>query len=135
VHFPIASTLFFLGVLGGVGALVFPCDAQTPPPVPTLPPVQNLPNQPSQAGTLPTANAVVPGQANAGPTSVPVPGVGTTTSSAAGKTFGSAGQGLPGMRGGPPINGPLGAQDPSSQYSRPPMIPSLLCDPAVNIPC
>ena len=114
-----------------VGALAFPCGAQTPSPVPTPPPVQNQAVQPSQA----TPSAGVPGQANVGPTSVPIPGVGSTTSSSAGKRFGSAGQGLPGMPGGPPIKGSIGSQDPSSQYMRPPVIPPVLCDPAVNVPC
>jgi hypothetical protein len=121
-----------------VGALANPCGAQTPPSpsspsfTPSPPPVQNQAVQPSQA----TPSAGVSGQANAGPTSVPTPGiVGTTTSSSAGKAFGSAGQGLPGMPGGPPIKGSMGSQDPSSQYMRPPVIPPVLCDPAVNVPC
>ena len=111
-----------------VGALANPCGAQTPPPTP---PVLNQAVQPSLA----TPSAGVLGQANAGPTSLPTPGVGSTTSSSAGKRFGSAGQGLPGMPGGPPIKGSIGSQDPSSQYMRPPVIPPVLCDPAVNIPC
>jgi hypothetical protein len=114
-----------------VGALADPCGAQTPSPAPAPPSVQNQPVQPLQV----TPSAGVSGQANVGPTSVPTPGVGSTTSSSAGKRFGSAGQGLPGMPGGPPINGALGSQDPSSQYMRPLVIPPLLCDPAVNIPC
>ena len=120
-----------LSVLFVVGALAIPCGAQTPPPAPTPPPIQNQAVQPPQA----TPSAGVSGQANVGPTSVPTPGVGSTTSSSLGKSFGSAGQGLPGMPGGPPVNGAIGSQDPSSQYMRPPVIPSLLCDPAVNIPC
>jgi hypothetical protein len=39
------------------------------------------------------------------------------------------------MPGGPPIKGSMGSQDPSSRYMRPPVIPPLSCDPAVNIPC
>ena len=135
MHNQTLSVLIVLGALAGVGTLVFPCGAQTPTP-PLAPPVQNQPSQPAQAGILPPApNAVGTTPANVGPTSVPVPGVGTTTSSSAGKTFGSAGRGLPGMPGGPLVNGSMGAQDPSSQYMRPPMIPPVLCDPAVNIPC
>ena len=120
-----------VSVLLVVSALANPCGAQTPQPVPTPPPVQ------TQAGqTLQSApNAGVSGQANIGPTSVPAPGVGSTTSSSVGKRFGSAGQGLPGMPGGQPIKGSMGYQDPSSQYMRPPVIPPVLCDPAVNIPC
>jgi hypothetical protein len=114
-----------------VGVLANPCGAQTPLPAPTPPLVQNQAVQPPQA----TPSVGVSGQANVGPTSVPTPGVGSTTSSSLGKSFGSAGQGLPGMPGGPPINGAIGSQDPSSQYMRPPVIPPLSCDPAVNIPC
>jgi hypothetical protein len=140
MHYLALSVLFVLVALAGVGAFVFPCGAQSPSSpsfVPTPPPVQNLPNQPPQAGALPgLSNATVPGQANAGPTPVPAPGiVGTATSSSAGKAFGSVGGGLPGMPGGPPVNRPMGSQDPSSQYNIPPMIPPVLCDPAVNIPC
>ena len=111
-----------------VGVLAYPCAAQTPP---AAPPVQN------QAGQLlqSVPSAVVPGQANAGPTSVPTLGVGSSVSSSTGKTFGSAGRGLPGMPGGPPIKGLMGSQDPSSRFMIPPVIPPLLCDPAVNIPC
>lgn len=61
--------------------------------------------------------------------------VGTDRSSSSGKSFGTAGQGLPGMSGGPALNGTLGAQDPSGKYMRPPVIPSLLCDPAIDLPC
>ena len=111
-----------------VVAVADPCGAQTPSPAP---PVQN------QAVQTPEAepSAGVSGQANFGPTSVPAPRVGPSTSSGARKRFGSAGQGLPGMPGGPPIKGSMGSQDPSSRYMRPPVIPPLLCDPAVNIPC
>jgi hypothetical protein len=115
-----------------LSALANPGGAQTPPPVPTPPPVQTQTGQTLQVAP----SAGVSGQANIGPTSVvPTPGVGSTTSSSAGKRFGSAGQGLPGMPGGPPIKGSMGYQDPSSRYMRPPVIPPVLCDPAVNIPC
>src|SRR5437868_11512042 len=114
-----------------VGALANPCGAQAPPPVPTPPPVQNQAVQSPQAAS----SAGVSDQTNIGPTSAPIPGVGSTTSSSVGKRFGSAGQGLPGLPGGPPIKGTAGYQDPSSQYMRPPVIPPVLCDPAVNIPC
>jgi hypothetical protein len=133
VHYLALAFLFVLVALAGLGALVFPCGAQAPPATPTPPAVQNQPNQLPQARALPSIqNATVPGPANA----APAPGiVGTTTSSSAGKTFGSVGGGLPGMPGGPPLNGSPGSQDPASQYNIPPMIPPVLCDPAVNIPC
>ena len=43
--------------------------------------------------------------------------------------------GLPGMQGGSPVNRPMGAQDPSADYMRPPVVGPLFCDPALNIPC
>lgn len=110
-----------------VGALASPCGAQAPSP----PPVQNQAVQAPQA----EPSAGVSGQADIGPTSVPISGVGFSRSSRVGKRFGSAGQGLPGMPGGPPIKGSMGYQDPSGRYMRPPEIPPVLCDPAVNIPC
>ena len=51
------------------------------------------------------------------------------------RPFGRAGRGLPGMPGGPPLKAPMGAQDPTDDYMRPPVIGPLFCDPAVNIPC
>ena len=45
------------------------------------------------------------------------------------------GRGLPGMPGGPPIKAPMGAQDPSTSYMRPPVIGPLFCDPSINIAC
>jgi hypothetical protein len=50
-------------------------------------------------------------------------------------TFTGAGRGLPGMPGGPPLTGSLGARDPSSQYMTPRSIGPLFCDPAINIAC
>ena len=110
-----------------VSAVANPCGAQAP----SLPPVQ------SQAVQTPQAepSAGVSSQANIGPTSVPIPGVGFSRSSSVGKRFGSAGQGLPGMPGGPPIKGSMGYQDPSGRYMRPPEMPPVLCDPTINIPC
>ena len=46
------------------------------------------------------------------------------------KGFRSAGRGLPGMPGGPPLTSPLGARDP-----RAPTVGSLFCDPAVDSSC
>ena len=113
--------------LFAVEALASPCGAQAP----SLPPDQ------SQAVQTPQAepSAGVSGQANIGPTLLPIPGVGSSRSSSVGKRFGSAGQGLPGMPGGPPIKGSVGYQDPSGRYMRPLEMPPVLCDPAINIPC
>lgn len=55
--------------------------------------------------------------------------------SSPGILFGSAGSGLPGMPGGPLIKAPMGAQDPSTSYMRPPVIGPLFCDPSINIAC
>lgn len=63
------------------------------------------------------------------------PSTGATTSFERQPSFGGAGRGLPGMPGGPPLKGPMGAQDPTADYMRPPVIGPLFCDPAVNIPC
>jgi hypothetical protein len=49
--------------------------------------------------------------------------------------FSTAGSGLPGMPGGPPLNGPLGARDPSARFMRPPTVGPLFCDPAVDMSC
>ncbi|TKB32672.1 MAG: hypothetical protein E8D51_09745 [Nitrospira sp.] len=126
-----ASLLLSVWLL--VGLLAVPCGAQAPPQTSTPPTVQNQAGQTPQAATL----SAEPGGGGSisGPTSVPVPGVGTSTSSSFGRTFGSAGRGLPGMPGGSPIKGSMGSQDPSGKYMTPPTIPPLLCDPAVNIPC
>ena len=127
----VRSVLFVLGGLAEVGALAFPCGAQAPPQTPTPPTVQNQLGQSPQAGL----NVGGSGQSSVGPTSAPASGVGTSASSSLGKGFGSAGRGLPGMPGGPPIRGSMGSQDPSGKYMTPPTIQPLLCDPAVNIPC
>lgn len=128
------NSMWYVAVISAMfmmSALANPCGAQAPPAVPTPPTIQNQAVQIPQA--LPSAG--VSDQVSLGPTASPTPGVGSTTSSSVDKRFGSAGQGLPGMPGGPPIKGPLGYQDPSSRYMRPPVIPPVLCDPAVNIPC
>lgn len=113
--------------LFAVEALASPCGAQAP----SLPPVE------SQAVQTPQAepSAGVSGQAYIGTTLMPIPGVGSSRRSSVGKRFGSAGHGLPGMPGGPPIKGSMGYQDPSGRYMRPLEMPPVLCDPAINIPC
>jgi hypothetical protein len=63
------------------------------------------------------------------------PSTGASTSFERPRTFGSAGRGLPGMPGGPPLKSPMGAQDPTADYMRPPVVGPLFCDPALNIPC
>ena len=61
--------------------------------------------------------------------------VGSSSISNAGPSFGSAGRGLPGMPGGPPINAPMGAREPTASYMRPTVIGPLFCDPSINIAC
>src|SRR5262245_60267239 len=111
--------------------------AQTPSPAPT--PAPSLQNQPAALPQSGTTTNVVSGVSSTGttpgPATTPVTGVGNETSSSLGKSFGSAGNGLPGMPGGSPVNTTPGARDPSAQYMRPPVIPPVLCDPAVDIPC
>lgn len=120
-----------LSVLLVMGLPAFPCGAQAPAQTPSPPTVQNQAGQTPQAGL----NVGGSGQSNVEPISVPASGVGSSASSSLGKRFGSAGQGLPGMPGGPPMKGSMGSQDPSSRYMIPPTIPPLLCDPAVDISC
>ena len=123
---------FFL-LVAWLGLLVVPCGGQAPPQTPIPPTVQNQAGQTPQSTLPPVMSGA--GVSIAGSTLVPVPGVGFSTSSSFGKRFGSAGQGLPGMPGGPPIKGSMGSQDSSSKYMRPSVLPQVFCDPAVNIPC
>ncbi|MEO5956446.1 MAG: hypothetical protein ABIR36_12255 [Nitrospiraceae bacterium] len=133
MHHLVKSVLCVLALFAGVGALAFPCGAQAPAQTPTPPTVQNQAGQTPQAAA-PSATSGA-GAFTVGPTTVPASGVGSSASSSLGKRFGSAGQGLPGMPGGPPTKGAMGSQDPSGKYMIPPTIPPLFCDPAVNIPC
>lgn len=88
------------------------------------------PIQPSSAPTsgLP-ANVLTPST-----TSQLAPNTGARLNSGP-PPFTSAGRGLPGMQGGPPLNAPMGAQDPSRSYMQPPTVGPLFCDPALNIQC
>ncbi|BCA54704.1 hypothetical protein W02_18440 [Nitrospira sp. KM1] len=100
---------------------------------PTLTPPQTVPLTQQSTTQTDAANAANPASGTPAPTVAP--GTGNAASSSVGKSFGTAGRGLPGMPGGPPLTGTLGGQDPSSQYMRPPTLPPVLCDPAVEIPC
>lgn len=132
------SALWIIGTLalglglsaGGPG----PVSAQVLPGTPqpqTQGPVTTPPNQPLSAPTsgLP-ANILTPSTTNQ-----LEPSTGARTSLDRAGTFGNAGRGLPGMPGGPPLKSPPGAQDPTADYMRPPVIGPLFCDPAVNIAC
>ncbi len=95
---------------------------------------QNPSSSSLQSGLDPAGGS---GSAPAAPVSSPslLQGIGTIPSSSKPGTLGSAGRGLPGMPGGPPIKGALGSQDPSSAYMRPPTIGALVCDPMIDGVC
>ncbi len=122
------TIVLVIGVLGGLSAI--PCAAQ-PLPVP--------PSAPNQAPLNPAAGLQpllpgtgVPGTVSPGPTSTLTPSVGPMPGAGPGT---SAGRGLPGMPGGPPVIAPMGAGDPSARYMRPPVVGPLFCDPAIDIAC
>ena len=97
---------------------------------------QNQPGQSLQApGTIPIPNPLAQQSAissTASGASVPQS---NSVPSSQGKTFGTIGQGLPGLANGSALTSPMGSQDPSARYMRPTVIPPLFCDPAINIPC
>ncbi|GAB1724214.1 MAG: hypothetical protein GDA65_11050 [Nitrospira sp. CR1.1] len=99
-------------------------------------PQQNQPGQNLQApGTIPIPNPLAQQSAISSTASGASAPQSNTIPSSRGKSFGTIGQGLPGMTGGPALNGPTGSQDPAARYMRPTVIPPLFCDPAINIPC
>ena len=108
------------------------CMAQTAPvPAnPQIPATQSL-----QAGIDPSSSTVAPTTAISTPSVTAIQGVASISSSSRPGSLRSAGQGLPGMPGGPPIRGPLGYQDPASAYMRPPSIGPLQCDPFLDGVC
>lgn len=108
------------------------CMAQTAPvPAnPQIPATQSL-----QAGIDPSSSTVAPTTAISTPSVTAIQGVASIFSSSRPGSLRSAGQGLPGMPGGPPIRGPLGYQDPASAYMRPPAIGPLQCDPFLDGVC
>ncbi len=111
--------------------MTLPCAAQT---VSVSPSAQSQTPQSGQGGLQPSLPSVGVPTAASGQTSVPAP-VNPPVGSGAKTVFGTAGRGLPGMPGGPPLNTPMGAQDPSGRYMRPPVIGPLFCDPSLNIAC
>lgn len=112
-------------------AFVPPCRAQVVP-LPANP--QNPSTQSLQAGVDTSSLAAAP-TAGISPSVTPTQGVASIPSSSRPGTLRSAGQGLPGMPGGPPIKGSLGYQDPASSYMRPRTLGPLLCDPLVDGMC
>src|SRR5262245_15977717 len=131
----LAYTATAVLVLLSVALVRSPGFAQTPPVQPQTPTatVQSpVTISPLQSASTPIrgvpANILTPSTTNQlEPNAAP--------QARGGPTFGSAGRGLPGMTGGPPLNRPMGAQDPSPGYLTPPSVGPLFCDPDVNVPC
>jgi hypothetical protein len=127
----------FIARLGAVallctGAYSTPGGAQTTP-APANP--QNPSTQGLQAGV---AVAQAPAFSAASGTDRSVPTIQGSASIASSSRRGpvrSAGRGLPGMPGGPPIKESLGYRDPASRYMRPPVIGPLFCDPLRDEGC
>lgn len=108
----------------------------------SLPPSSNQLNQQNQPGsnlqapgTIPIPNPLAQQSAISSTASGASAPQSNTIPSSQGKSFGTIGQGLPGMTSGPTLTAPMGSQDPSARYMRPTVIPPLFCDPAINIPC
>lgn len=119
-----------LGIFSGSFVLVGPCVAQVIA-VPGMP--QNQPTQNPVVGQpqLPLPLPEIPENPIISQTIPELKG----KMHSPGFSLGSAGRGLPGMPGGPPLHASMGAQDPSPRYMRPPVIGPLFCDPAINITC
>lgn len=110
--------------------------AQMLPPSSNQSNQQNQPGQNPQApGTIPIPNPLAQQSTISSTASGASAPQSNTIPSSQGKSFGTIGQGLPGMTGGPVLTGPTGSQDPAARYMRPTVIPPLFCDPAINIPC
>ena len=101
----------------------------------TSPPQSNQFNPQNPPGTIPIPNLLAQQSAISSTASGASAPQSNTIPSSRGKSFGTIGQGLPGMTGGPALTAPMGSQDPSSRYMRPTVIPQLFCDPSINIPC
>ena len=111
-------------------------EAQMLPPSSNQSTQQTQPGQNLQApGTIPIPNPLAQQSAISSTASGASAPQSNTVPSSQGKSFGTVGQGLPGMTSGPALTAPMGSQDPSARYMRPTVIPPLFCDPAVNIPC
>jgi hypothetical protein len=120
------------GTLVGLVALTGPCPAQT---ITLQDGVQGQSPQNPQARQIqpPLPILGVPGSVITPSTT---PGLkGSSVIPGPGGSSGIAGRGLPGMSGGPSLNAPMGAQDPSASYMHPPVIGPLFCDPSINITC
>ncbi|WP_447974368.1 hypothetical protein [Nitrospira sp. Kam-Ns4a] len=128
------------GALGGVGAVALPAAAQvTPSAVGAQGQVAQTPAVGSQLPALPGGGVgPMPGQAPGAVQvqgTAQVPGVTQLQASSSGRLSPSAGHGLPGMSGGPPVNAPMGAGDPSARYMSPLVIGPLACDLVADPAC
>jgi hypothetical protein len=85
--------------------------------------ISPIPRSPVVISPVPPAGAP-----NAGGISASI--ITPSTTNRLAPNFRSAGRGLPGMPGGPPLSSPLGARDP-----QPPTVGPLFCDPVVDFPC
>jgi hypothetical protein len=121
-----------IGVLGGLSAIVVPCVAQTlsAPANPLNPAGPQNPGIPPSVPSIGVSATASPATTS-GITQAP-----TVGSAAPGPTT-SAGRGLPGMPGGPPLNAPMGAgaRDATSTYMRPIVIGPLECDLSLDPAC
>src|SRR5262245_3333949 len=115
-HFTFALAM---GTYGVCYALISPCTAQ----MITIAPNPQV-GEPVSSGF--PASIITPAT---------TPGLKSSVSRSSGTSLIIAGRGLPGMPGGPPLNAPIGAQDPTPIYMRPSVIGPLFCDPAINIVC
>ncbi|MGA6829400.1 hypothetical protein ACO9S2_17555 [Nitrospira sp. NS4] len=129
---PHNSTLSRMGLALWLSVVFVPPGLSQTIPTPANP--QNPSTQSLQAGVDISLLAVTPTVATT-PSVSTVQGVATVPSSSRSGSLRSAGQGLPGMPGGPPLKGSLGYQDPSSSYMRPSTIGSLVCDPLFDGVC
>ncbi len=137
-----ASWSLQAGVMGvGIAALLWLVPAfvtaQTlsPPSGQSNQQTQQPGQNPQAPGTIPIPNPFAQQSTIASTASGASAPQSNTVPSSRGKSFGTIGQGLPGMTSGPTLTAPMGSQDPSTRYMRPTVIPPLFCDPAINIPC
>ena len=122
------TSALLIGALEGLIVMVIPSVGQM---LSVPPSSQNQALQSPQAGPQPPLpSAGTPGTVSPATSTVltPAPTPGTSLSS-------SAGRGLPGMPGGPPLNAPMGSQDPAASYMRPPVVGPLSCDPVLDPAC
>lgn len=109
------ATTVIIAVLGVCFTWTDPCEAQIVT-VPNSSPNQ-FPQNPQAAQIQPPLPTIgVPGTIITSQTSDWF--VGSSSIPNPGPSFGSAGRGMPGMSGGPPIKAPMGATDPTASYMR-----------------